>query len=105
MVSLKTSHVMVLTAIIAVVLASTHRTRVNFETDPILQVGEKSASSYAENNKIERADFETDPMLQVGEKSASSYAQNEDARRAIFETDLMLKVGEKVSSSYAKNRE
>jgi hypothetical protein len=43
-----------------------------FETDPMLQVGEKEASSYAESK---RAIFETDPMLQVGEKYASSYAE------------------------------
>ncbi|KAI0547589.1 hypothetical protein F4679DRAFT_586462 [Xylaria curta] len=44
----------------------------NFETDPMLQVGQKAASSYAESK---RAHFETDPMLQVGEKAASSYAE------------------------------
>ncbi|KAI2470515.1 hypothetical protein F4781DRAFT_430319 [Annulohypoxylon bovei var. microspora] len=45
-----------------------------FETDPMLQVGQKTDSSYAEGSK--RAIFETDPMLQVGEKAASSYAEN-----------------------------
>ncbi|KAI2619633.1 hypothetical protein GGR54DRAFT_639957 [Hypoxylon sp. NC1633] len=45
----------------------------HFETDPMLQVGEKAASSYAGDK---RAHFETDPMLQVGEKTASSYAEN-----------------------------
>lgn len=40
----------------------------------MLQVGEKTTSSYAENYR--RAYFETDPMLQVGEKSDSSYAEH-----------------------------
>ncbi|KUI58273.1 hypothetical protein VP1G_05566 [Cytospora mali] len=66
---------------------------------PMLQVGEKAASSYAESGK--RANFETDPMLQVGEKSASSYAESD--KRANFETDPMLQVGEKAASSYAEN--
>ncbi|KAI4211708.1 MAG: hypothetical protein LQ351_005482 [Letrouitia transgressa] len=61
MASLKARHVMMEMAIAS-----------NFETDPMLQVGEKTSSSYAENKK--RANFETDPMLQVGEKAASSYA-------------------------------
>ncbi|CAG8981831.1 hypothetical protein HYALB_00013994 [Hymenoscyphus albidus] len=43
----------------------------NFETDPMLQVGEVESSSYAEK----RANFETDPMLQVGEVENRSYAQ------------------------------
>lgn len=47
----------------------------NFETDPMLQVGEKEASSYADSS-AKRAYFETDPMLQVGQKEASSYAEN-----------------------------
>lgn len=47
----------------------------DFETDPMLQVGEKEASSYA-GTSSKRANFETDPMLQVGEKEASSYAEN-----------------------------
>ncbi|KUI73761.1 hypothetical protein VM1G_09582 [Cytospora mali] len=71
----------------------------HFETDPMLQVGEKAASSYAESGK--RAHFETDPMLQVGEKAASSYAESD--KRANFETDPMLQVGEKAASSYAEN--
>ena len=45
----------------------------DFETDPMLQVGEEEMSSYASK----RANFETDPMLQVGEVADSSYAEKD----------------------------
>ena len=44
----------------------------------MLQVGSQAASSYAGAGAGaggKRAHFETDPMLQVGEKEASSYAE------------------------------
>ncbi|KAI1398271.1 hypothetical protein F4819DRAFT_40975 [Hypoxylon fuscum] len=62
-------------ALVAPILAAPAPRPANFETDPMLQVGEKAASSYAESDK--RANFETDPMLQVGEKAASSYAESD----------------------------
>ncbi|KAI1441839.1 hypothetical protein F5Y02DRAFT_287420 [Annulohypoxylon stygium] len=46
----------------------------NFETDPMLQVGQETESSYAKSS-YKRANFETDPMLQVGQKTDSSYAE------------------------------
>ncbi|KAI1094219.1 hypothetical protein F5B19DRAFT_70448 [Rostrohypoxylon terebratum] len=46
----------------------------NFETDPMLQVGVETESSYAKS-EYKRANFETDPMLQVGQKEDSSYAE------------------------------
>ncbi|KAI1379379.1 hypothetical protein F4677DRAFT_442353 [Hypoxylon crocopeplum] len=61
-------------ALVAPVFAAPVARPAYFETDPMLQVGEKAASSYAETSK--RAYFETDPMLQVGEKAASSYAED-----------------------------
>ncbi|KAI1822697.1 hypothetical protein F4861DRAFT_540744 [Xylaria intraflava] len=61
-------------AIIALTLTLAVALPANFETDPMLQVGQKAASSYAERK---RAHFETDPMLQVGEKAASSYAESD----------------------------
>lgn len=45
---------------------------IDFETDPMLSVGEVTDSSYAE---YKRANFETDPMLSVGEVADSSYAE------------------------------
>ncbi|KAI1342355.1 hypothetical protein F5Y15DRAFT_412864 [Xylariaceae sp. FL0016] len=60
-------------ALVGPIVAAPAARPANFETDPMLQVGEKAASSYAEDSK--RANFETDPMLQVGEKAASSYAE------------------------------
>ncbi|OTB09044.1 hypothetical protein M426DRAFT_316338 [Hypoxylon sp. CI-4A] len=63
-------------ALVAPILAAPTPQPANFETDPMLQVGQKAASSYAENYK--RANFETDPMLQVGQKAASSYAENDE---------------------------
>ncbi|KAI0478031.1 hypothetical protein F4859DRAFT_513613 [Xylaria cf. heliscus] len=70
-----TTTMLVRLAVIALSLTTTAALPANFETDPMLQVGQKAASSYAETR---RANFETDPMLQVGQKAVSSYAETKE---------------------------
>ncbi|KAI0889448.1 uncharacterized protein GGS22DRAFT_185027 [Annulohypoxylon maeteangense] len=64
----RVSTVAIVLAFVAQIFAAPVAQPANFETDPMLQVGQKADSSYAEGAK--RANFEAGPLL-----GASAYAK------------------------------